>query len=136
MLPVNRKAISLPVESPKIVKPLHHKSLYTPAKSKHTKSKSCSCSCSKVTESSESDDSSYCSAKHQSCLSKFLEYPSSPARKAGISEEKSARVLTSRENLQRLEEKKLQKEEEKDLKRRRAEERKLKKELKERLHTK
>ena len=138
VFPVNKNAIDLPVSSPV---PEHHpKSIpsYTPAKScpPRTMIKLYNPRLSDDSLNSESDDSqerfatTYKAAEHKSSLSKFLEYPSPPPRKAGISEEKFARVLTSNEHVQAMEEKQRKKEEEKIAKEKRAEERRAKKELK------
>lgn len=118
-----RGAITLPVASPKPVQPLRQKPIYTPAKSVHMNEMPYSCS-----TMSKNDDPPYRTLKHQSCLSKFLEYPSPPLRQAGISKEKSARALTTMENLHILEEKKRKKEEERVLKEKRGEERRVQKE--------
>lgn len=57
------------------------------------------------------EGSVYHAAEHQSSFSTFMNYPSPPARHAGYSEETCARVLTSKENIKALEEKKQKKDE-------------------------
>ena len=123
VFPLNKHAIKLPVSSPKHFQPKQlHNPLYTPAKSQHQPSES-------STESLDEEDG-YHAAKYKTTLSKFLDYPSPPPRRAGVSGETSARVLTSKENIEAMEEKKRKKAEEMEEKKRKAEERRLRKELK------
>jgi hypothetical protein len=136
--PVNRDAITLPVSSPEKAQ-LARMPFYTPAKNHQSRymmelhnpqlSDQSDDGYSELDDSQESLTLAYHPAEHRSCLSKFLEYPSPPARRGGITEEKNARVLTSEENLQALEEKKRKKDEEDAKKEKRAKERKSKKEL-------
>lgn len=79
---------------------------------------------------SADNTSDYQSSQHQSCLKKFFDYPSPPQRRCGITEETSARVLTSSQNLQCLEEKKQKKEQNEKLKQERIKKKKLKQEMK------
>jgi len=128
VFPLDRNAVTLPVASPKTDKPLRHLPLYTPAKINPVPGRY---ERMELMEASSDDESeTYHAAEHQSCLSKFLDYPSPPSRRAGICEESSARVLTSKESLRILAEKKRKKEEKLELKKKRLEERRLKKELK------
>ena len=72
---------------------------------------------------------SYQPSKHISCIQKFLEYPSPPVKRS-VTEESSARVLTSTECIKQLEEKRRLKEAKQEEKKRREEEKKKKKEEK------
>ena len=66
----------------------------------------------------------------QSTLSKFLDYPKPPARAAPPTKKKSAKVLTSAENLKLMEEKEKAKREQQEIKEQRRREREAKQKLK------
>lgn len=136
IFPVNRNAISLPVSSPEQHQPCRRVPLYTPAKkypsqpliklhNPHLSDESLDENGSELDDSQEA----YHASENQGLLNRFLKYPSPPLRRGGTVA--NARVLTSQENVDAINEKKRRKEEEKEKKERRAEERRLKKELKE-----
>ena len=114
VFPVNKAAIKLPITSPNHPQPVTTKPpIYTPRK--------CYSSCESL------DETVHRTAGYRTSLSKYLDYPSPPPRRAGVTVETSARVLTSKENIQALEEKKRKKAEQEEEKRKRAEERRQRK---------
>lgn len=75
------------------------------------------------------DDATYCPAKRTTSLQQFLDCPSPPVKR-GFTEESCARVLTKPECIEKLEEKRCEKDKKEEEKKKRAEERRMKKESK------